>query len=775
MNILKKVIHKWKIHKHSIMYILLVILSSLGFQVFTNQVLSRYRLFWASNYDDLLTSLFSAQITIIILPLSLFGIFTEITNEVYLGQSIAEYMYIYRSDHFFAFRYKELAVCSMILTLAEYILMSKELLAAELIVLVLNTTAMLASLFSWFEVRIKKEELHAFIQEQLYTTIEICTDQGIGYTYVIKLLSKLKDWVVNGGDHELVAAMEFYETLNIRKISWDMTITAQNTGEEKPAKGLSLSYKNTDSYFDEMVADLLRKQDYYRALRCSKSMLDTIAWYRNNDYYHPDHYYYRILLNLFRNMSEMEIDLLGDRWFCEYLVTILENGNINKSNAPATQAEKEKNSRKLQCLTEKSYTLVYEFLISIWQNAYLRPEYKQEQVECFLSRSIFNPFINYSALCVRMKLMESDEQKIIDMVVNRNWNVMDSFVRHSSSKEKEEYEFLEASMVLTLAYGYYLTTRMHHNFTIPQLTGYNTDIKKGIPEKYYIWEVLADCAWKYFDKTNEFLAANQNLNGDFYRKYYNIICETMLYSSMVNGQWPISIEKNIDAYEQVVHYFSRITGDDELLATAVSRYKKFIDLFGIQDKITDPLISDQLYELKKMILQYHMESLKKTAQGFDNNAFWEDLKRNVWKEIVTDQRFETSLSNVQVMRDSFIVEAEFIWLYLVLPYEGEHDANEIKKWLCESILRKSTSLKETESQKLNKPYTVLSLEWKDEPLKDKEINHYIKKEQSFKVRLDLNPSTNTDIFSMNFRTYEEAFEFVTSEYKKVVFRMKIII
>ena len=147
----------------------------------------------------------------------------------------------------------------------------------------------------------------------------------------------------------------------------------------------------------------------------------------------------------------------------------------------------------------------------------------------------------------------------------------------------------------------------------------------------------------------------------------------------------------------------------------------------------------------------------------------------MWKEIVTDQRFETSLSNVQVMRDSSIVEAEFIWLYLVLPYEGEHDANEIKKWLCESILRKSTSLKETESQKLNKPYTVLSLEWKDEPLKDKEINHYIKKEQSFKVRLDLNPSTNTDIFSMNFRTYEEAFEFVTSEYKKVVFRMKIII
>ncbi len=235
----------------------MVLLSSIIFQVFTNKVLCRFDLFLASNYNDLLISLFSAQVTIIILPLSLFGIFTEITNEVYLGQSLAEYMYMYKGNHLFAFSYKELTINSMLLTLAEYVFMSKELLAAELMILVLNTTAMLVSLFSWLEIRIKKEEFYTFIQEQLYTTISICTKQGLGNTYISKLLSKLKDWVVNGGNQELVEAMEFYENLNIRRVLWDTVDLNQNTEEKEPVKGLFSSYKIADSYFDELIADLL--------------------------------------------------------------------------------------------------------------------------------------------------------------------------------------------------------------------------------------------------------------------------------------------------------------------------------------------------------------------------------------------------------------------------------------------------------------------------------------------------------------------------------------
>ena len=275
MNAQKKDTYNTEIYIHIIKYIILVLLSSMIFQIFTDRVLSRYGLFLANNYDDLLLTLFSAQVTIIILPLSLFGIFTELTNEVYLGQSIAEYMYMYRGKNFFSFRYKELAISSMVLTLAEYVWISKELLAAELITLVLNTVAMLISLFSWIEVRIRKEELHAFIQKQLYTKIETYTKLGVNDTFekeviLVKLLSQLKDWVVKGGDHELFETLQFYRNLYLRFGCWDMAVISQNMGE----KELLSSYNNTDAYFDEMVADLLRKQDYYRALRCSKAMLE---------------------------------------------------------------------------------------------------------------------------------------------------------------------------------------------------------------------------------------------------------------------------------------------------------------------------------------------------------------------------------------------------------------------------------------------------------------------------------------------------------------------
>lgn len=129
-------------------YLLLAVLCSAVCQMLTDRVLGQYELFWAANYNDLLINLFMAQVTLIVLPLSLFGIFTETSNEIYLGQSVAKYMYIYKYNGVFAFNYKDLIVSSMILTLAEYIFMAKELLAAELSVFVLNTIVIIVSLLS---------------------------------------------------------------------------------------------------------------------------------------------------------------------------------------------------------------------------------------------------------------------------------------------------------------------------------------------------------------------------------------------------------------------------------------------------------------------------------------------------------------------------------------------------------------------------------------------------------------------------------------------------
>lgn len=772
MKTIKKAIFYGYIYSHFIKYIFMVLLSALAFQIFTNQILSGYELFLATNYADLLLSLFSAQVTIIILPLSLFGIFTEISNEVYLGQSIAEYMYMYKGKPFFAFRYKELAVSSMLLTLTEYILMSKKLLAAELMVLVLNTIAMLVSLFSWFEIRIRKEELHAFIKEQLYMKLNFCMKQGISNTFVIKFLSQLKDWVVNGGDYEMIESMEFYKNLNIRRIFWDMAAFTQNKENEEYAKGLLASYQDTDFYFDEMVTDLLRKQDYYRALRCSKGKLEVIAKYRVNNYYHPNHYHYRILLSRFRKMSEMEIELLGKGWFYDYLITILKNGNAKNCLASDVQTEGTGDLEELQCIREESYILAYEFLMSIWQNDNLQPEYKQKQLNDFLYEKRWEPAIMNSALCVGMKLMETKEQKIIDMVVEKNWNEVEIFFESNLSKEKDEGEFLEKSMVLILAYGYYLAVHKNHNIIIPNLKIHIANLKLGIMEEYYMWEVLSDCAWKCFGEINEFLARNCKLDMDFRYRYYEVIYEIMLYSAMVNKQWPIPVKNNKDAYNQVIRHFRYLTSNIELIDVAISRYKKFIELFGARDKITDQSIDDQFYEFKKLILQYYMESLKKKEEKFDKNAFWEDLKAKVWGELIADPQFETSLSNVQISSEDSVDEALYICPYLVLPYEGKYNANEIKEWLC-GILRKNAGRKGTGSQELTETYNVLSLEWTDEALDDKEIEYFIQKNQGFDVQLYLDFRDRNNIFSMNFRTYEEAYEFVMSEYKKVVFRMKV--
>lgn len=35
-------------------------------------------------------------------------------------------------------------------------------------------------------------------------------------------------------------------------------------------------------------------------------------------------------MNLFRKMSEMEIELLGNSWLCDYIIIILKNGTADK-------------------------------------------------------------------------------------------------------------------------------------------------------------------------------------------------------------------------------------------------------------------------------------------------------------------------------------------------------------------------------------------------------------------------------------------------------------
>lgn len=785
MSGLNKKKYNINIFTHIIKYITLVVLLSVIFQFFTDRFLSRYELFWVVNYDDLLVNLFTAQTTIIILPLSLFGIFTEITNEVYLGQSIAEYMYMYRNDHFFAFNYKELTISSMVLTLVEYILMSKGLLAAELTTLVLNTTVMLFSLFSWFEVRIRKEKLYTFIQEQLYDKLMTCTMPEANGTYkkeknLIKLLSNLKDWVVNGGDYELVEAIQFYENIYQTIGYWEIVIHAGNTEKEKITSELSSSYKDANAFFNELVTDLLRKQDYYRALRCSKSMLEIIALNRSETYYHPDHYHYRILPNLFRKISEMEMELLGEDWFCEYLITILKNGNFKGLFA---QIEKTGNPQKLHSVLEESYILVCELLMAVWQNDNFRPKYKQKQLKTFLFKAMWDSDIENSALCVKIILIGSKEQTIIDMIVENNWSGLDwnglDYPTKDSFPLLDEYQkFQYKSMVLLLAYIYYLVVYTKSNITIPKLKKWALNKNIGLAKEINISEVLIECIWKCFDEIKAFLDRNHKLDENFRTEYYKVIYDIMLYSAMTNTMtnrhYSITVENNTYAYQQVIHHFKYITGSDKFLEAVIDRYKKYIDLFEMNDLITNQMINDQFYEFKKVILKYYMDSLKKSMTGFDKVAFWDDLKRKLKKKLEADQQFETNSSNVQNLNENIVEEVIDNQFYFISPHEKDYDADIIKKRLYTKILRRNADIEKTSTQEITQRYDVLSLDWKDEKLNDEEIEYFIEKKQElFCVKLHFIPMEIDHIDAMNFRTYAEAYEFVKSEYRKVVFQMKV--
>lgn len=761
------------IFTHIIKYITLVILLSIIFQFFTEWVLSRYELFWVVNYDDLLVNLFTAQTTIIILPLSLFGIFTEITNEVYLGQSIAGYMYMYRDDYFFTFNYKEITISSMTLTLVEYILMSKGLLAAELTTLVLNTTVMLFSLFSWFEVRINKEKLHTFIQEQLSMKIMICTKPGINSTLeeekiLIKLLSNLKDWVVNGGDYELVEAIQFYEDVYQTIGYWEIVIHAENKEKEKMASELSSSYKKANAFFNELVTDLLRKQDYNRALRCSKGMLEIIAKNRAKTYYHLNHYHYRILPNLFRKISEMDMELLGKDWFCEYLLTILNNGNFEGLFA---QIDKTENLSNLHSVIEEGYILVYEFLMAIWQNDNFQPKYKQEQLNAFLTNATGNSDIQNSVLCVKMLLIGSKDQTIIDMVVKNNWNCL-SYPTKDSIPLLEEYKKFEyKAMVMLLAYIYYLVAYTNFNITIPKLKKWALNKNTGLLGEINISEVLIECIWKCFDEMIEFLDRNHKLDENFRRKSYNVIYDIMLYSAMTNRYCSIAVENNIHGYQRVIHYFKYITSNDGLREEVVDRYKKYICLFGMNDMISEQMMDEQFYNFRKMILKYYMDSLKEAMMGFDKVAFCEDIKRKLREKLGIDQQIDSSIE--QNLNENTVEEVIVKQFYFISPYEKQYDTDTIQKRLYAELLQRNVDVEKTSSQEITQRYEVLSLEWKDEKLNDEEIEHFIKKKQDFCVYIHFVPMEIEHIKAMNFRTYEEAYEFVKSEYGKVVFRMKV--
>lgn len=218
--------------------------------------------------------------------------------------------------------------------------------------------------------------------------------------------------------------------------------------------------------------------------------------------------------------------------------------------------------------------------------------------------------------------------------------------------------------------------------------------------------------------------------------------------------------------------FNSITDNDNFMAIVIHRYKRYRDLFGAKDQWTDQMIREQFYEFKKMILRYYMDEMKRKAEGFDKEAFLEDLTGKIWEELLADQRFECKSSEEQISDKDLSSEVAVSLAYLVSPYKNIFDAHYIKELLYGKILRQNTENEEADSQERNRTYNVLSLEWREDGLSEEETEQFIKEEElGVKVPILFYPINIDNIHAMKFQTYEEAYEFVKSEYRKVVFRM----
>lgn len=780
-KLLQKIYHK-VITCPIFCYIFMLLLISLACQIFTDAVLSKYELFWTAHYDDLLINLFTVQITIIILPLSFFGIFTETINEIYLGQPIAKYMYLYKYQNPFAFNYREVVISSMIAALIEYIFMSKELLAAELIILLLNTAVIIVSLFSWIDMRIHKENLYQFIRDELSKEIEnLMKSYSSDPTDTIKasnLLSNLKNWVIDGGDHELEAAMQFYSRLYYKPHLWKL----------KEYEGYLLRiYENPDDYFNELIAALLRKQDYYRALAFSKHMLKTIAGERKDNLYHLDHYHYHILLRLFNIMDQMQIELLGKEWVPDYLIAILENGNTVSNNSIEEielDRKAERNQEDLKKVKIEGSAFVYEILISIWKNDNLDTEYKQQTLANFLSlepsylSASIKLNIRKSKLCVSLKLMQAKNPDIINIIIKKNWELLAS----CPPVQECDFYFFEKSLVLILTYCYYLTVYTNQlSFTIPDLYLISLN-NRQIQRIFRIRDIIADYIWKWYKEVKVLLGEYQNLDNNFCNEYDELAYEMMLFGILSHDNLYCSIRNKPEGLTEIIHYFRSITYNDEALKALTERYKKYLILFEMDDTINEQSIHTQFYKFKKEILQYYMNPVQKAAETFNKTEFLENLKEKIWEELLKDEQITTGFQNTEEFHMDITDYVEQEQSYFIIPYSKDFDIYTIERFLRNSILRKQreyelaerdTDSSEQKLQSSLRNYHIVFLDCLDMELDKSEIKMYLKKRNGYKVRLNFPFDYNRNIFYMNFETYKEAYAFVKSTYRKIRFRIKL--
>lgn len=770
---------------------------SIGCQIFADQVLSKYAFFEAGNFDDILINLFVVQITIIILPLSLFGVFTEVTNELYLGQNVAKYMYDlkYRErNRLFEFSYKEVIIISLALSLVSYFLMAKKLLSAELMIVVLSTVITIRSLFSWINIRIHIENLHELIMERLKDDIvasmikEFSKVEIFNHT-ISDVLPRVKNWVVNGDDYELNEVKRFHEHLyiNIESIN---TLFNRHLDENETEEGyISLYYREIDEYFDELVAELLRKEDWYRALKLSSYILDVNAQFRRYNHYHLEHYHYSVFCKIFEVINEMQIELMGDDWLVHYLIEVLGNGNIARGQHNYIKAQKvytEKETHEFNAVVKEGYEFVYNSLMAMWENDSLRDEYKRRFVEKFLSYGSLHKNTSHSQLHVILKLLQTKNAVIVDAIIDKCIDL--SWFDYN----KDQFGHLVKMQHVVLSYIYYLySCEEMTGITIPHMKTYEFITRE------HLLSFLSDRIWDHYEAISELLFEYRQPSLETFSSISYNNCRTardefVMYSAIINGIFDFQSMTETKLLRDIILHFSSILHDGERLESEKNKFKSFAELFGYSHMIEDEALSSKFYNLMKAILQYCTAKSQAHAKEFNYTEYAQRQNELVFEYLLEDELTLKFCNYEQADGKAATDLVTFNHVFQIVPHSSDFYAKWIMRGLQYEVAKKwhqgnLNELKEfSEDRKgfmedlkkyLDKPdrqsqlkmCEILSLSTTLAQLNDDEINELIETTESgFMVSFYLH-GDDFWMKSMGFRTKNEAIDYVKSNFSKMVY------
>jgi hypothetical protein len=775
---------------------LIIILIITGFsQLITDHILINFKLFCVRNYDDILINLFVVHATLIILPLSLFGIFTETVNEEYLGQRVSTYMYeikgIYSAE-LFVFNYKEVVAISMSLIIGSYIVMAKELLAAELILLSINLIIIIRSMIFWINARIYKENTIKHIkykmeEKMVYSIIN--EYQGNSFHSIISdVLPNLNRWVSEGGEYELNEVKKFHENiyLNVGGTNNAMISICKRNNVELN-KGFWLRYfKNIDDYFDQLVVELLRKDRFFSALELSHCILSLSLIYRIPCWYHLNHNYYKVLCLKFKQIDYEKYLLLGDKWIIEYMTKSMLNGYKTLEHLKQEKISYDEYEYYDLLLTIKENNdYAVEVYLSIWENNFISQSEKEQLIVNLIANNSVLDYEKDAIIRFSLELIKKDIPVLSCIII-----------KHILSGYSTIYNKSVRNETVILAYCYCLhSSGFLKNNTIDEIKELIRE-KLIFNDKWYI--AISNNIWRDFDSIsyllNEYYPGTDVYNSTW--KKDNI--ETIVFLALINNNLNLS-DLNKSQVNVIYSAIGEIVDNMEALDSLIMRFKEFLEIISYSQHFDDKSIETTFADFKLSMLNYIVKGIKEKLIVPDKFEYTIKINQFIEKHLFMNSRinkiFISELNTVDT--ENYYVEFTHMYHSAVnllnnrvfdsVISDSIYDVilkwyNHNKSFTGAFSLNKSEFLKEFDNffdtmgnVFQNKDGMITSYNLTFEDIQEDDISNYVKQsDRSTDVPIYINDNEYF-LYNVSFRTYDEASTYIKENYLKIKCRIGLLI